>query len=88
MAYQRPLQSYHVRREINIDIRYHKVHPNVVAEYEAMEAARFCNYNWGVFMRQPLYEQARCVAEFRTHHRIDAVVQQEIADHTKRKMNG
>ncbi len=84
MAYQRPIQKYHLRREINIDIRYHKVHPNIVADYEAMEAARFGHYTWVAFNRQSILERARCVAEYRMNHRIESVIQQEIADYTKR----
>lgn len=85
MAYQEPINKYHLIDEIGIDIAYHKIHPCVVAEYEAREAAVFGNYTWKEFNELELGEKAMCIAHYRMHHKIDAVVQQEVTEYSKRR---
>lgn len=84
MAFQNPIKKYRIRHEIPIDIRYHKIHPNIVSEFEVMEACVACNYNWEEFLKLPLDRQAVCVAQFRMHNRIDSVVNQEVSDYSKK----
>ena len=88
MAYQRPISKYQLTSELSIDIRYQKVHPNIVSEYEAMEAAVFGGYTWMAFTALQAEEQAVAIAHYRMHNRIDSVVQQEITRYTKAKQHG
>lgn len=85
MAYQRPISRYRITNDLNIDIRYCRIHPNVVPEYEAMEAAVFGNYNWIEFNKLDLETRALCVAQYRMHNRIDSVINQEITAYSKAK---
>lgn len=78
--------DYRIVNEVQIDIRYHRIHPNIVPEYEVREAAIYGHYNWDEFVGLDRVEKALCLAQFRVHHRIDNVVQQEITSYTKSKM--
>lgn len=84
MANRKPVKQYPLRHDIPIDIAYTKIHPNIVSEYEAMEAAVFGHYNWEQFSKLTLDKQALCVAQYRVHNRVDMVVNQEVADYSKR----
>lgn len=84
-AYRKPIQNYRIINEVNIDIRYHKVHPGVVAEYEVLEASKFGNYTWEAFQALDVESKARCIAHNRLHNRIDNVIQQEISAYVKRR---
>ena len=56
-----------------------------MSEYEAMEAAVFGHYNWEQFSKLTTDRQAQCIAQYRIHNRVDAVVNQEVADYSKRQ---
>lgn len=85
MAYSKPIQLYPISHDFNVDIRYHKIAPSVVAEYEAREAANFGHYTWEQFGVLDLDTKVECIAYFRMHNKIDAVVQQEVTAYTKSK---
>lgn len=78
MANRKPISLYKTVSDINIDVAYLKIHPNIVSEYEAMEACIFGNYTWEVFQALPVDRQAECIAQYRSHSRVDSVVQSEI----------
>lgn len=85
MVWQKPISKYPLRREIPIDLTYVRVHPRIVPEMEAREAANLCGYTWMDFIELPDYEQAAAVAFYRRHTQVESVIQQEITDYTKRK---
>ena len=64
------------------------MHPGVVSEYEALEAAVAGNYTWTQFTRLSVEDKALCVARYRMHNRIDSVVQQEVTLYMRRKHHG
>lgn len=85
MVWKRPIAKYPLRHEIPIDIAYVRIHPRIVPDIEARDAALFSGYTWMEFTELPDYEQAACVAHYRRHNQVESVMQQEITDYTKRK---
>lgn len=50
---------------------------NIVPEYEEREAAVFTHTNWSQWLKLSWYDRAASIAQYRTHHLIEAVVNDE-----------
>lgn len=77
--------DYRVIDEIGIDIRYTRLGPGVVPEFEAYEAAIFGHHTIAQFQALSLDEKALVIAQFRAHNHINNVVQNEVNKYMKSK---
>lgn len=75
--------EYRIADEIGIDIRYTRLGPGVVPEYEACEAAIFGHHTIESFNDLTLEQKGLVIAQYRVHNHINNVVQNEVNRYMK-----
>lgn len=72
LRHGQPIRESIIQRKYDPHITIENALPGMVAEYEAREAAIYCNYNWTEFTDISSQERAKSIAQYREHHRIEA----------------
>lgn len=66
-----PIRDYPIPKKYDAGILIYGEN-NMVPEYEAREAAVYCNYNWVEFQAVDPVERAKSVAQYRCHYLIES----------------
>jgi len=66
-----PIQYHGVRHGVNPNITFGRLLPNLVPQYEELEACVYVNYNYSQWRELTWQEKACAVAHYRMHRLVE-----------------